>query len=135
MPRCGCGFLPRECREQLAVATGTAEGEFAAADSRGVPRESRVRGLRVYTYVNWIRTSSYVKAWNRGSGGLGLVVIGVHAPEFEFGKHAENIDRGIRDHGLDVLSNCHGQQMTSPYRTFGNNAWPAKALFDNGDGW
>jgi hypothetical protein len=29
-----------------------------------------------------------------------LVVIGVHAPEFEFGKRAENIDRGVRDHGL-----------------------------------
>jgi hypothetical protein len=31
---------------------------------------------------------------------IGLVVVGVHAPEFEFGRRAENIDRGIRDHGL-----------------------------------
>jgi hypothetical protein len=39
------------------------------------------------------------KAWNRDYSSLGLVVVGVHAPEFEFGKRAENMDRGIRDHG------------------------------------
>src|SRR3954471_19748856 len=53
-----------------------------------------------YTCINWIRTSSYVKAWNRDYGNLGLVVIGLHAPEFEFGKQAQNIDRGVRDHAL-----------------------------------
>src|SRR3954465_7981300 len=46
-----------------------------------------------YTCINWIRTSPYVKAWNRDYSALGLVVIGVHAPEFEFGRRAENIDR------------------------------------------
>src|SRR4051812_28874508 len=53
-----------------------------------------------YTCVNWIRTSPYVKAWHRDYARLGLVVVGVHAPEFEFGKRAENIDPGIREHGL-----------------------------------
>jgi thiol-disulfide isomerase/thioredoxin len=55
-----------------------------------------------YTCVNWIRTSPYVKAWHRDYADRGLVVVGVHAPEFEFGKRAENIDRGIRDHGLEA---------------------------------
>src|SRR4030095_11954547 len=53
-----------------------------------------------YTCINWIRTSPYVKAWHRDYADRGLVVIGVHAPEFEFGKRAEHIDRGILDHGL-----------------------------------
>jgi thiol-disulfide isomerase/thioredoxin len=53
-----------------------------------------------YTCINWIRTAPYVKAWNRDYADRGLVVVGVHAPEFEFGKRAEHIDRGIRDHGL-----------------------------------
>ena len=53
-----------------------------------------------YTCINWIRTLPYIQAWNRDYAGLGLVVVGVHAPEFEFGKRAESIDRGIRDHGL-----------------------------------
>src|SRR6478736_2374915 len=44
-----------------------------------------------YTCVNWIRTAPYVKAWNRVYAPLGLVVIGVPAPEFEFGKDVDNI--------------------------------------------
>jgi thiol-disulfide isomerase/thioredoxin len=46
-----------------------------------------------YTCINWIRTLPFIKAWNRDYAALRLVVIGVHAPEFEFGKRPENIDR------------------------------------------
>src|SRR6476646_9624607 len=46
-----------------------------------------------YTCVNWIRASPYVKAWHRDYAALGLVVVGLHAPEFEFGKRPNNIDR------------------------------------------
>jgi thiol-disulfide isomerase/thioredoxin len=82
-----------------------------------------------YTCVNWIRTAPYVKAWNRDYAPLGLVVIGVHAPEFEFGKRAENIDRGIRDHGLPYPIAIDNDFAV--WRAFGNDAWPAKYLFDS----
>src|SRR6266850_5376434 len=39
-----------------------------------------------YTCVNWIRTSPYIKAWNRDYAPLGLVVIGVHAPELSLAR-------------------------------------------------
>jgi hypothetical protein len=81
-----------------------------------------------YTCINWIRTLPYIKAWNRAYADLGLVVIGVHAPEFEFGRHAENIDCGIRDHDLTypiALDNDF-----AVWHALGNNAWPAKYLFD-----
>ncbi len=81
-----------------------------------------------YTCINWIRTSPYVKAWNRDYAKLGLIVVGVHAPEFEFGKRAENIDRGIRDHGLTypiALDNDF-----AIWQALSNDAWPAKYLFD-----
>jgi thiol-disulfide isomerase/thioredoxin len=81
-----------------------------------------------YTCVNWIRTAPYVKAWNRDYAGRGLVVIGVHAPEFEFGKRAEHIDRGIRDHGLTYPIALDNDFAT--WRALGNDAWPAKYLFD-----
>ena len=81
-----------------------------------------------YTCVNWIRTAPYVKAWHRDYGNRGLVVIGVHAPEFEFGKRAEHIDRGIRDHGLTYPVALDNDFAT--WRAFGNDAWPAKYLFD-----
>ena len=82
-----------------------------------------------YTCVNWIRTAPYVKAWNRDYAALGLVVIGVHAPEFEFGKRAENIDRGIRDQGLTYPVAIDNDFTI--WRALGNDAWPAKYLFDN----
>src|SRR5215510_4336279 len=85
-----------------------------------------------YTCINWIRTAPFVKAWNRDYAPLGLVVIGVHAPEFEFGKRAENIDRGIRDHGLTYPVAIDNDFTI--WRAFGNDAWPAKYLFDN-RGW
>src|SRR5215470_7702663 len=81
-----------------------------------------------YTCINWIRTSPYVKAWHRDYADRGLVVIGVHAPEFEFGKRAEHIDRGIRDHGLTYPIALDNDFAT--WQTFGNDAWPAKYLFD-----
>jgi thiol-disulfide isomerase/thioredoxin len=81
-----------------------------------------------YTCINWIRTSPYVRAWHRDYAGLGLVVVGVHAPEFEFGKRAENIDRGIRDHGLIYPIGLDNAFAT--WRAFANDAWPAKYLFD-----
>jgi hypothetical protein len=82
-----------------------------------------------YTCVNWIRTSPYVKAWNRVYAPFGLVVIGVHAPEFEFGKDAGNIDRGIRDHELTYPIAIDNDFAI--WRAFGNDAWPAKYLFDD----
>ena len=81
-----------------------------------------------YTCINWIRTSPYVKAWHRDYAGLGLTVIGVHAPEFEFGKRAENIDQGIRDHAL-----TYPIALDNDFRVWGalgNIAWPARYLFD-----
>jgi hypothetical protein len=82
-----------------------------------------------YTCINWIRTSPYVKAWHRDYADRGLVVIGVHAPEFEFGKRAEHIDRGILDHGLTYPIALDNDFST--WRAFGNNAWPTKYLFDD----
>ncbi len=79
--------------------------------------------------MNWIRTAPYVKAWNRDYASLGLVVIGVHAPEFEFGRRVENIDRGVRDRGLTYPIAIDNDFAV--WRAFGNDAWPAKYLFDD----
>src|SRR5688572_5477742 len=81
-----------------------------------------------YTCINWIRTAPYVKAWHRDYAVLGLVVVGLHAPEFEFGKRAGNIDRAVRDHGL-----IHPVALDNDFATWralGNDAWPAKYLYD-----
>ena len=81
-----------------------------------------------YTCINWIRTLPYVRAWHRDYASLGLVVIGVHSPEFEFGRRAENVDRGIRDHGLTYPIAIDNEFAV--WRALGNDAWPAKYLYD-----
>jgi len=81
-----------------------------------------------FTCINWIRTSPYVKAWNRDYGKFGLVVIGVHAPEFEFGKEPAIIDGGIRYHGLTYPIAIDNDFVV--WQTFDNDAWPAAYLFD-----
>jgi hypothetical protein len=82
-----------------------------------------------YTCINWIRTLPYIKAWNREYASLGLVVVGVHAPEFEFGKGAENVNGGIRHHGLTYPIAVDNEFAI--WRALGNNAWPTKYLFDH----
>jgi len=81
-----------------------------------------------YTCINWIRTSPYTKALNRDYAKFGLTVIGVHAPEFEFGKKASNIDRGIVDHKLTYPVAIDNDFAI--WQAFGNDSWPAKYLFD-----
>jgi glutathione peroxidase-family protein len=81
-----------------------------------------------YTCINWIRTLPYIRAWNRDYASLGLVVVGVHSPEFELSKRAENVDRGIRDHGLTYPIAIDNEFAI--WRTLDNDAWPTKYLFD-----
>jgi len=81
-----------------------------------------------FTCINWIRTSPYIKEWNRDYAKFGLVVIGVHAPEFEFGKESGIIDRGIRDHGLTYPIAIDNDFAI--WNAFNNDAWPATYLFD-----
>ncbi|NES13774.1 MULTISPECIES: redoxin domain-containing protein [Micromonospora] len=84
-----------------------------------------------YTCVNWIRTAPFVKAWHRDYADLGLTVIGVHAPEFQFGRQPGNVDQAVRDHRL-TYPVALDDDFTF-WRALGNAAWPAKYLF-NADG-
>jgi Thioredoxin like C-terminal domain len=81
-----------------------------------------------YTCINWIRTLPFIKAWNRDYASLGLVVVGVHSPEFEFGKRAENVDGGIRNHALTYPIAIDNDFAI--WRALSNDAWPAKYLYD-----
>src|SRR5688572_15774516 len=50
-----------------------------------------------YTCINWLRTLPYVRAWAEKYKDQGLVVVGVHTPEFEFEKNLDNVQRAVRD--------------------------------------
>ncbi len=81
-----------------------------------------------YTCVNCIRTLPYLKAWHQRYRDLGLAVIGVHTPEFTFAQYESNVERGIREFGLEypIVSDSNYEL----WNAFANRAWPAKYLID-----
>src|SRR5439155_1249696 len=50
-----------------------------------------------YTCINWLRQLPYVRAWAEKYADQGLVVIGVHTPEFPFEKDADNVRQAVQD--------------------------------------
>ncbi len=81
-----------------------------------------------YTCVNCLRTLPYVKEWHRRYADLGLTIIGVHAPEFSFAHHIDNVRRAVAEQGLMypiVLDNDH-----AIWQAYANRYWPAKYLID-----
>src|SRR4051812_19825088 len=81
-----------------------------------------------YTCINWLRTLPYVRAWADKYKDQGLVVIGVHTPEFEFEKNADNVRLAVRD--MQVRYPVGIDSEYSIWRAFENHAWPAIYLID-----
>jgi thiol-disulfide isomerase/thioredoxin len=81
-----------------------------------------------YTCINWRRTLPYVRAWAEKYKDQGLVVVGVHAPEFAFEKNLTNVGWAVKDMKVDypvVIDNDH-----AIWRAFRNQAWPALFFVD-----
>ncbi len=81
-----------------------------------------------YTCINCQRTLPYVKEWWKKYQDKGLVIIGVHAPEFEFEKDKNNLAQAIKDFKLTypiVQDNDF-----STWRAYDNHYWPAKYIID-----
>ena len=81
-----------------------------------------------YTCVNCIRTLPYLKSWHERYADLGLTIVGVHSPEFEFEKLRTNIERSMDEHGLKYPV-VQDNEFTT-WRAYNNRAWPAKYLID-----
>ena len=84
-----------------------------------------------YSCVNWLRTLPYVRAWHERYRDRGLVVVGVHAPEFGFEHDLANVRRAVGD--LDVAYPVVIDNDFAIWRSFDNHYWPAVYLVD-GDG-
>ena len=83
-----------------------------------------------YTCINWLRTLPYVRAWDAKYRAHGLVVIGVHAPEFLFEHDLDNVRRAIKD--MQVEHPIAIDNTFSIWRAFRNRYWPARYLVDAG---
>ena len=81
-----------------------------------------------YTCVNCIRTLPYIKEWHDKYADKGLVIVGVHSPEFEFEKVRENVEGAIEDYELKYPVVQDNDFRT--WRALSNRYWPAKYLVD-----
>jgi thiol-disulfide isomerase/thioredoxin len=81
-----------------------------------------------YTCINWLRQLPYVRAWAEKYKDQGLVVIGVHTPEFVFEKDLENVRRAAKDIGVAYPIAVDNDY--SIWRAFRNQYWPALYFVD-----
>src|SRR3954449_5010086 len=81
-----------------------------------------------YTCINWRRSLPYVRAWSERYKDNGLVVIGVHSPEFEFEKDLGNVRRAVTEIEVDhpvAIDSYH-----AIWQAFMNQYWPARYFID-----
>lgn len=128
---CGAGVL-RAAIERV----GTPAPEFSCNPclNHAPFRLSSLRGKVVlvdfweYTCINCIRTFPYLRRWDRLYRPLGLVIVGVHTPEFEFGKNPQRVADATRRFGFEFPV-----AIDSDYKVwyaFHNEGWPADYLID-----
>jgi thiol-disulfide isomerase/thioredoxin len=81
-----------------------------------------------YTCINWLRTLPYVRAWAENYKDKGLVVVGVHAPEFSFEKNLANVRRAVKDLKVEYPVAVDNEHRI--WRAFSNQYWPALYFID-----
>jgi thiol-disulfide isomerase/thioredoxin len=81
-----------------------------------------------YTCINWLRQLPYVRAWAGKYSGHGLVVIGVHTPEFGFEHDLGNVRRAVQDMRVDYPVAIDNDYAV--WGAFDNHYWPALYFAD-----
>jgi thiol-disulfide isomerase/thioredoxin len=83
----------------------------------------------IYTCINWLRTLPYVRGWDEKYRDQGLVVIGVHAPEFAFEKNINNVRWAVKEMRVDYPIAVDNEHVI--WRAFKNQYWPALYFIDS----
>jgi thiol-disulfide isomerase/thioredoxin len=81
-----------------------------------------------YTCINWLRTLGYVRAWAERYADHGLLVVGVHTPEFPFEGDADNVRRAVGE--LNVTYPVALDPDYAVWNAFANRYWPAAYVAD-----
>ena len=81
-----------------------------------------------YTCINWLRTLAYVRAWAERYADQGLIVVGVHTPEFPFERDIDNVRRAAKDMRVDYPIALDSDYAI--WRAFANHYWPAVYVAD-----
>jgi thiol-disulfide isomerase/thioredoxin len=85
-------------------------------------------GFWTYTCINWLRTLPYLRAWAEKYQDDGLVVLGVHTPEFDFEHDLDNVRQQVTDLRVDYPVAADNDYLI--WGGFGNRYWPALYFVD-----
>jgi cytochrome c biogenesis protein CcdA/peroxiredoxin len=81
-----------------------------------------------YSCINCVRTLPYLTDWDRKYRNQGLVIVGIHAPEFEFEKSIDNVSNAVKQHGIRYPVALDNHLDT--WLNYNNRYWPAHYLID-----
>ena len=84
--------------------------------------------FRTYSCINCLRALPYVEAWAKKYRNQGLIVIGVHAPEFAFERNIDNVRAAVKRPGIDYPVAIDNNYAI--WRGFNNEYWPADYFID-----
>jgi thiol-disulfide isomerase/thioredoxin len=126
---CG-GPAPAAPGEEALASLGQATGWLNSPPLTAAGLRGRVVLVDFWTYtcINWVRTLPYVRAWGEKYKDHGLVVIGVHTPEFDFEHDLDNVRRAVNAMGIDYAVAVDNDY--SIWASFDNHYWPALYFVD-----
>src|SRR5688500_12432744 len=81
-----------------------------------------------WTCINWLRQEPYVRAWSEAYGQDGLIVVGVHTPEFSFEHDVDRVRRATEERAIDYPVAVDNDYET--WSAFANHYWPALYFAD-----
>jgi thiol-disulfide isomerase/thioredoxin len=81
-----------------------------------------------FTCINWLRTEPYVRAWSQAYRDDGLVVLGVHTPEFSFEHEIDRVRQATKERGIDYPVALDNEYAV--WSAFDNHYWPALYFLD-----
>lgn len=82
-----------------------------------------------YSCINCIRTLPYITAWNTKYADQGLLIIGIHSPEFEFEKDFNNVQTAVKQY--DIMYPVVQDNEMKTWKAFENRYWPRKYIADS----
>jgi thiol-disulfide isomerase/thioredoxin len=82
-----------------------------------------------YSCINCIRTLPFITSWDEKYSDQGLLIIGIHSPEFEFEKDPQNVKIAIKKYGITYPVVMDNNMET--WKAFENNYWPRKYIADH----
>ena len=121
-------FRPSSASDLASLGGATAwlnSAPLTAADLQG---KVVLVDFWTYTCINWLRTVPYVRAWAARYKEQGLVVIGVHTPEFSFEENVDNVRKAAQERGVTYPIAIDNDRAI--WSGFGNHYWPALYFID-----